>query len=113
MIGLQGYDLQQDVTVEKVGDTTYYKGTVAKPSSELLIAAGYDDSVKKLMFTRMWGKPQNFYFYRDGKSKKLITTDAWDGADYIDLILPVGTGNINVEFVDNKTKYKLDVSGVK
>lgn len=61
----------------------------------------------------MWGKPQNFYFYRDGKEKKLISAASWDGTDHIDLILPIGTGNINVEFVDNKTKYKLDVSGVK
>ena len=90
-----------------------YKGTVTSPSPELLTAAGFEPAVKKVIFTRMWGKPQDFYFYRDGKEKKLISTASWDGTDHIDLILPIGTGNINVEFVDNKTKYKLDVSGVK
>lgn len=112
-LGLQNYDLKQDIAVERTGDVIAYKGTVASPSPELLAAAGFEASVKKMIFTRMWGKPQDFYFYRDGKEKKLISTASWDGTDYIDLILPIGTGNINVEFVDNKTKYKLDVSGVK
>ena len=112
-VGGQSYDTKSDVTVEKVGDTVYYSGTVESQDSALLLAAGFESSVKKVIATRMWGKPQDFYFYRDGNEKKLISKSSWDGADYIDLLLPVGNKVVNVEFTDNAKKYRLDLNGVK
>lgn len=111
--GGKSYDTNTDVTVEQSGDTVYYKGTVGNQDEGLLLYAGFDPSVKKVIATRLWGKPQDFYFYRDGNAKKLISKSAWDGADYIDLILPVGDKVINIEFVDSTKKYRLDLSGVK
>ena len=112
-IGGQEYDTKADITVNKIKNTVYYSGTVGAQDQALLTAAGFEPSVKKVIATRMFGKPQDFYFYRDGNAKKLISKSAWDGADYIDLVLPVGKKVVNIEFVDNKTKYRLDLNGVQ